>query len=36
MTEEEYKAAMRSTITAYYTEPELIRYMYRALERFRV
>ena len=34
MTEEEYKAAMRSTITAYYTEPELIRYMYRALERF--
>ena len=23
-----------STITAYYTEPELIRYMYRALERF--
>ena len=34
LTEEEYKAAMRSTITAYYTEPELIRYMYRALERF--
>ena len=34
LTDEEYKAAMRSTITAYYTEPELIRYMYRALERF--
>ena len=34
LTEEEYKAAMRSTITAYYPEPELIRYMYRALERF--
>ena len=34
LTEEEYKEAMRSTITAYYTEPELIRYMYRALERF--
>lgn len=34
LTDEEYKAAMRSTITAYYTEPELIRYIYRALERF--
>ena len=34
LTDEEYKAAMRSTITAYYTESELIRYMYRALERF--
>lgn len=34
LTDDEYKAAMRSTITAYYTEPELIRYMYCALERF--
>ena len=30
----EYKAAMNSTITAYYTEPDLIRHIYRALERF--
>lgn len=34
LTDDEYKAAMRSTITAYYTEPELIRHIYRALERF--
>ena len=25
---------MNSTITAYYTEPDLIRHIYRALERF--
>lgn len=30
----EYKAAMNSTITAYYTDPDLIRHIYRALERF--
>ena len=33
-TDVEYKAAMNSTITAYYTEPDLIRHIYRALERF--
>ena len=33
LTDVEYKAAMNSTITAYYTEPDLIRYIYRALER---
>ena len=31
---DEYKAAMESTITAYYTEPELIRHIYTALDRF--
>lgn len=34
LTDVEYKAAMNSTITAYYTEPNLIRHIYRALERF--
>lgn len=34
LTDVEYKAAMNSTITAYYTEPDLIRHIYRALERF--
>ena len=34
LTDLEYKAAMNSTITAYYTEPDLIRHIYRALERF--
>lgn len=34
LTEDEYKAARHSTITAYYTEPELIRHIYRGLERF--
>ena len=34
LTDVEYKAAMDSTITAYYTEPDLIRHIYRALERF--
>ena len=33
LTDVEYKAAMNSTITAYYTEPDLIRHIYRALER---
>ncbi|MDN8588111.1 N-6 DNA methylase [Paenibacillus sp. 11B] len=32
--EREYAEALNSTITAYYTEPELIRYIYQALERF--
>lgn len=32
--ENEYRGAMNSTITAYYTEPELIRYIYKALEHF--
>ena len=31
---DEYKAAMESTLTAYYTEPELIRHIYTALDRF--
>lgn len=31
---DEYRDAMNSTITAYYTDPELIRYIYKALERF--
>lgn len=34
LTDVEYKAAMNSTITAYYTEPDLIWHIYRALERF--
>lgn len=34
LTDVEYKAAMNSTITAYYTEPDLIRHIYRTLERF--
>ena len=34
LTGDEYKAAMESTITAYYTEPELIRHIYAALDRF--
>lgn len=34
LTDVEYKAAMNSTITAYYTEPDLIRHIYRALEWF--
>jgi len=34
LTDVEYKAAMNSTITAYYTEPDLIRHIFRALERF--
>lgn len=34
LTDVEYKAAMNSTITAYYTEPDLVRHIYRALERF--
>lgn len=34
LTDVEYKAAMNSTITAYYTDPDLIRHIYRALERF--
>lgn len=34
LTDVEYKVAMNSTITAYYTEPDLIRHIYRALERF--
>ena len=34
LTDVEYKAAMNSTITAYYTEPDLIRHIYRALKRF--
>ena len=32
--EGEYRDAMNSTITAYYTEPELIKRIYAALERF--
>ena len=32
--ENEYRDALNSTITAYYTEPELIRHIYKALERF--
>ena len=32
--EDEYKAARNSTITAYYTEPKLIEYMYKALDNF--
>lgn len=34
LTDVEYKAAMNSTITAYYTEPDLIQHIYDALERF--
>lgn len=34
LTEAEYKAAMDSTITAYYTEPELIKSIYTALDNF--
>ena len=34
LTGDEYKAAMESTVTAYYTEPELIRHIYSALDRF--
>ena len=32
--DKEYKEAMQSTITAYYTEPKLIRLIYKALEQF--
>lgn len=32
--EDEYKSAMNSTITAYYTEPKLIEHMYKALGNF--
>ncbi len=34
LTEEEFQAVQESTPTAYYTEQNLIRYMYDALERF--
>ena len=34
LTPEEYKAAMESTLTAYYTDPELIKYIYKAVESF--
>lgn len=34
LTEKEYREAMESTITAYYTDQGVIREMYRALERF--
>lgn len=34
LTVDEYKAALQSTATAYYTEPELIRHIYDALDRF--
>lgn len=34
LTGDEYKATMESTLTAYYTEPELIRHIYSALDRF--
>ena len=34
LTGDEYKSAIQSTATAYYTEPELIRYIYTALEHF--
>ena len=34
LSEEEYDAAFNSTLTAYYTDTELIRPIYRALERF--
>ena len=34
LTDAEYKAAMDSTITAYYTEPELIKSIYTALDNF--
>ncbi|MCL2816632.1 MAG: N-6 DNA methylase, partial [Oscillospiraceae bacterium] len=32
--EDEYKAAMNSTITAFYTEPKIAEYMYKALGSF--
>lgn len=32
--EDEYKSAMNSTITAYYTEPKLIGFIYKALNSF--
>ncbi len=34
LTLDEYKAAMESTLTAYYTEPELIKQIYSTLQRF--
>ena len=34
LTKEEYQAAMESTLTAYYTDPEIIRQIYRAVESF--
>ena len=34
LTESEYKAAMDSTLTAYYTEPEIIKSIYTALDNF--
>ena len=34
LTESEYKAAMNSTLTAYYTEPEIIKSIYTALDNF--
>lgn len=34
LSEEEYDAAFNSTLTAYYTDTELVRPIYRALERF--
>ena len=34
LTDSEYKEAMESTLTAYYTEPELIKRIYTALDNF--
>lgn len=34
LTEDEYRAARESTLTAYYTDPEMIRYIYQAIESF--
>ena len=34
LTEEEFQSAQESTLTAYYTEQSVIRYVYHALERF--
>ena len=34
LTDSEYKEAMESTLTAYYTEPELIKRIYGALDKF--
>lgn len=34
LTDKEYDAALNSTLTAYYTDPELIRPIYEMLERF--
>lgn len=34
LTENEYRAAKESTLTAYYTDPEIIRHIYKAVESF--